>query len=77
MIEIWQRLWGDNCFCGDFEGNYSYICLSCRVIGSVFTQSGGGNFDKADECGFNFSDLMRIRRESGLTVEYLLMGIEK
>jgi len=34
------------------------------------------NFDKIDECGFNFSDLMRIRRESGLTVVYLLTGIE-
>jgi transcriptional regulator with XRE-family HTH domain len=32
--------------------------------------------DKADECGFNFSDLMRIRRESGLGVEYLLTGVE-
>jgi hypothetical protein len=39
-----KKIWGDNCFWEDFcdfEGNYSYICLSCRVIGSVFTQSGG------------------------------------
>ena len=29
-----------------------------------------------DECGFNFSDLMRIRKNSGLSVVYLLTGIE-
>jgi transcriptional regulator with XRE-family HTH domain len=48
--------------------------LSASKVKFLFRVEG---LDKADECGFNFSDLMRIRRESGLSVEFLLTGIEK
>jgi len=48
--------------------------LSASKVKFLFRAEG---LDKADECGFNFSDLMRIRRESGVSVEYLLTGIEK
>jgi len=50
----------------------------CKLNGAKldFLYNRADNFDKTTNYGFNFSDLMRIRRFTGLTVEYLLTGIE-
>jgi DNA-binding Xre family transcriptional regulator len=54
------------------------IYKNCKLDGAKldFLYNREENFDKPRNYGFNFSDLMRIRRYTGLTVEYLLTGIE-
>jgi transcriptional regulator with XRE-family HTH domain len=51
---------------------------NCKLDGGKldFLYNKTENFDKTRNYGFNFSDLMRIRRYTELTVEYLLTGIE-